>query len=94
MVHRLGRFEATCCSSSYASGILPLLPMMAAWAILIDAPHVFATFSRTYFDREERRARKWLLLGSLVFFLIGPVMVLLNLGPIFSSWPLCGLITI
>ncbi|MEJ7618689.1 MAG: hypothetical protein WKF30_17360, partial [Pyrinomonadaceae bacterium] len=47
----------------YAGGILPLLPMMAAWAILIDAPHVFATFSRTYFDREERRARKWLLAG-------------------------------
>ena len=34
-----------------------LVPMVAAWAILVDAPHVFATFSRTYFDREERRAR-------------------------------------
>src|SRR5256885_6316895 len=42
----------------YVSGILPLVPMVAAWAILIDAPHVFATFSRTYFDRTERRTRK------------------------------------
>lgn len=67
----------------YAGGILPLLPMMAAWAIFIDAPHVFATFSRTYFDREERRARKWLLIGSLLFFLIGPAMVILNQGLIF-----------
>lgn len=67
----------------YAGGVLPLLPMMAAWAIFIDAPHVFATFSRTYFDREERRARKWLLTGSLIFFLVGPVMVLLHQGPLF-----------
>jgi hypothetical protein len=52
----------------YVSGILPLLPMVAAWAILIDAPHVFGTFSRTYFDRAERRERKRLLLGSLLFF--------------------------
>jgi len=67
----------------YVSGILPLIPMVAAWAILIDAPHVFATFSRTYFDRTERRSRKRLLWGSLVFFVIGPVMVLARLGLIF-----------
>jgi hypothetical protein len=62
----------------YVTGILPLVPMIFAWAILIDAPHVFGTFSRTYFDREERRARKRLLVGSLLFFLIGPVMVALG----------------
>ena len=31
----------------YLNGILPLVPMVALWAILIDAPHVFGTFSRT-----------------------------------------------
>jgi hypothetical protein len=67
----------------YVSGILPLVPMVAAWAILIDAPHVFATFSRTYFDRAERRARKRLLLGSLVFFVVGPLMVLAGAGLVF-----------
>jgi hypothetical protein len=67
----------------YVGGILPLVPMVAAWAILIDAPHVFGTFSRTYFDRTERLARKRLLLGSLLFFVIGPVMVLLKLGLVF-----------
>src|SRR5688572_33507487 len=41
----------------YVGGVVPLVPMVAAWAILVDAPHVFATFSRTYFDREERRSR-------------------------------------
>src|SRR3954469_16799049 len=67
----------------YVSGILPLVPMVAAWAILITGPHVFATFSRTYFDRTERRARRRLLLGSLVFFVIGPLMVLAGAGLVF-----------
>ncbi|MDQ3651183.1 MAG: hypothetical protein M3458_13090 [Acidobacteriota bacterium] len=59
----------------YVTGLVPLIPMVAAWAILIDAPHLFGTFSRTYFDREERRVRRRLLFGSLLFFAIGPVMV-------------------
>src|ERR1041385_5549216 len=67
----------------YVSGILPLLPMVALWAILIDAPHVFGTFSRTYFDRAERQQRGRLLWGSLLFFLVGPVMVLAGLGLVF-----------
>lgn len=67
----------------YVSGVLPLVPMVAAWAILIDAPHVFGTFSRTYFDREERRARGRLLWGSLAFFAVGPVMVVAGLGLVF-----------
>src|SRR5678816_769238 len=58
----------------YVLGILPLIPMVALWAILIDAPHVFGTFSRTYFDRTERHNRARLLWGSLLFFLVGPLM--------------------
>lgn len=64
----------------YVTGVLPLIPMVAGWAILIDAPHVFGTLSRTYFDRSEWKTRKRLLLGSLVFFVIGPALVLLGLG--------------
>ena len=67
----------------YISGILPLIPMVALWAILIDAPHVFGTFSRTYFDRTERQNRSRLLWGSLLFFAVGPLMVLAGLGLIF-----------
>src|SRR6266487_681675 len=59
----------------YTTGVLPLIPMVAGWAILIDAPHVFGTFSRTYFDREERRNRPRLLWGSLSFFVVGPLLV-------------------
>jgi hypothetical protein len=64
----------------YIKGIVPLLPMVALWAILIDAPHVFGTFSRTYFDRTERRNRARLLWGSLIFFAVGPLMVFLGAG--------------
>jgi hypothetical protein len=67
----------------YISGFLPLVPMVALWAILIDAPHVFGTFSRTYFDRTERRNRRRLLWGSLLFFAVGPIMVLAGAGLVF-----------
>jgi hypothetical protein len=64
----------------YVTGVLPLIPMVAGWAILIDAPHVFGTFSRTYFDKSEWKTRKRLMLGSLLFFAIGPAMVLIGVG--------------
>ncbi len=67
----------------YVTGILPLLPMVALWAILIDAPHVFGTFSRTYFDRTERQNRARLLWGSLLFFAVGPLLVLAGAGFVF-----------
>src|SRR5438132_10568582 len=64
----------------YVTGIVPLIPMVAGWAILIDAPHVFGTLSRTYFDASEWKPRKRLLLGSLLFFVVGPALVLLGSG--------------
>ena len=67
----------------YVQGVLPLVPMVAVWAILIDAPHVFGTFSRTYFDRTERHSRGRLLWGSLLFFAIGPIMVYAGAGFVF-----------
>jgi hypothetical protein len=67
----------------YLTGLLPLYWMAAAWAILIDAPHVFGTFSRTYFDRAERSLRGRLLWWSLLFFIVGPIMVLAGLGLVF-----------
>ncbi|MDT5155917.1 MAG: hypothetical protein QOH51_274 [Acidobacteriota bacterium] len=67
----------------YVWGLVPLVPMIVAWAVLVDAPHVFATFSRTYFDREERRARGRLLWWSLLFFAAGPLAVVAGLGFVF-----------
>jgi hypothetical protein len=67
----------------YVSGVLPLVVMAVCWAIFVDAPHVFGTFSRTYFDREERKNRPRLLWGSLLFFAVGPIMVLVGWGLLF-----------
>ena len=64
----------------YVTGVLPLIPMVAGWATLIDAPHVFGTLSRTYFDKSEWKTRRRLMLGALLFFLVGPLMVLLGAG--------------
>src|SRR5256886_17086966 len=54
----------------YVTGVLPLIPMVAGWAILIDAPPVFGTLLRTYFDASEWKNRKRLMFGSLLFFLV------------------------
>jgi hypothetical protein len=67
----------------YVARVVPLIPMMVAWAVLVDAPHVFGTFSRTYFDREERRTRGRLLWWSLLFFAVGPLAVLARAGFVF-----------
>ena len=67
----------------YVDGLVPLLPMVALWAVLIDAPHVFGTFSRTYFDRTERQNRGRLLWGSLLFFALGPIAVLAGAAFVF-----------
>ena len=67
----------------YVKGFVSLLVMAATWAILIDAPHVFGTFSRTYFDRTERKNRARLLWGSLLFFAVGPLLVWAGAGFVF-----------
>lgn len=60
---------------------VPLLLLVAIWAIVFDETHGFATISRTYFDAEERARRGRWLWGSLAFFVaVGPVLILLHLG--------------
>jgi hypothetical protein len=47
------------------------------WSVGFDGTHIFATASRTYFDAESRARDRKLLYGSLlVFFSLGPLMVL------------------
>src|SRR5262245_34744087 len=47
------------------------------WSIGFDGTHIFATASRTFFDREARAQNAALFYGSLgFFFAIGPLLVL------------------
>src|SRR5689334_9741280 len=48
------------------------------WALGFDGPHVFGTVSRTYADNEERAKRARLYYGTLSLFLLGPLMLLLD----------------
>jgi hypothetical protein len=60
---------------------VPLLLLVAVWAIVFDETHGFATISRTYFDDEERAKRgRWLWWSLAFFFTIGPVLIVLGLG--------------
>src|ERR1035438_594986 len=45
------------------------------WSVGFDGTHIFATASRTYFNREARKRDRTLLYGSLLFFFsLGPLM--------------------
>src|ERR1044071_4753912 len=48
------------------------------WALGFDGPHVFGTVSRTYADSDERRKRARLYYGTLSLFLLGPLLLLLD----------------
>lgn len=50
------------------------------WYVLLDIPHFFGTYVRTYLDREEMRRRRTLLLGSLGWLIVGPMILLLSYG--------------
>ncbi|MFL6274036.1 MAG: hypothetical protein ACJ74G_02420 [Blastocatellia bacterium] len=49
------------------------------WALGFDGPHVFGTVSRTYADSDERRKRARLYYGTLLLFLLGPSLLLLDM---------------
>jgi hypothetical protein len=59
---------------------VPITYLWWFWSIGLDGTHIFATASRTFFDSEARAQHSKLLYGSLlVFFSIGPLMVLAGL---------------
>ncbi len=58
---------------------VPALFLFWIWIVSVDGPHVFATISRTYLDSREWKERSRLLLGSLAWFLVGPIIVFLSI---------------
>jgi hypothetical protein len=55
-----------------------MLTAWFVWFILLDNPHFFGTYSRTYLDREQWRERGGLLAGSLAWFFVPPAVLLLS----------------
>ena len=48
------------------------------WVIVLDTPHFFATYSRTYLDKAARKQMPRLLILSLGVFLIGPAALIVS----------------
>lgn len=51
----------------------PVFPLQVIWMLGIDGPHVLATVTRTYFDREARKDLGPALWSIVPFVLIGPI---------------------
>ena len=61
----------------------PILTAMLIWNLAIDGPHVFATASRTYFDRIARQKLGWRLWMIIPFAFVGPVLWSIGSGLLF-----------
>jgi hypothetical protein len=55
---------------------LAVLVIYLSWAMLFDATHAFATYSRTYFDKAYYKENRTQLNKTLLVFLIGPAFIL------------------
>ena len=62
----------------------PIWPFYFVMLVFLEGPHVFATATRTYFDRTERRELGWALWMLLPFSLVGPAMFAVGLGAVFT----------
>jgi hypothetical protein len=51
-----------------------VLPLWFLWLWLVEGPHLFATWQRTYLDAGFRRRHRGLLLGSLGWLVPGPLL--------------------
>src|SRR5580698_2469718 len=54
----------------------PLLILQMIWFFGVDGPHDFATVTRTYFDKAERKKLGWFLWILVPLLFVGPVMAL------------------
>ncbi len=64
------------------------LLVVLSWALILDAPHVWATLARTFFDPDEWRVRRREILFSFVWFAVGPAAILTPyaLGAVGAGW--------
>lgn len=53
------------------------LLVVISWGVFLDAPHLFATLGRTFFDPDEWDQKRPELLKSWLFFFLGPAMIIL-----------------
>lgn len=57
-----------------------MLVVWFVWVVMLDTPHFFATYSRTYLDRQARIEHRSLLRRSWLIFLLVPAVILMSAG--------------
>jgi hypothetical protein len=67
----------------------PIMLIYLIWLIGVDGPHVIATVTRTYFDKQERKRLGWFLWIIVPLTLAGPVMVWLGFASLFYLFAVC-----
>ena len=67
----------------------PLLILQMIWFFGVDGPHVFATVTRTYFDKAERKKLGWFLWILVPLLFVGPVMALAGYASLFFLLAFC-----
>lgn len=85
---------------AHASFGVPALSLYWVWILFLDGPHLWATLSRTYLDRQEWAARRGVLLGSLLWLVLpagtllwgaatgdrAPYLIFLPFAQIWAYW--------
>jgi hypothetical protein len=66
----------------FALGVPPA-PIVLFWLIGVDGPHIFATATRTHFDRVERSRLGWWIWVFLPLACIGPLFTLVGYQALF-----------
>jgi hypothetical protein len=63
--------------AAYAFLRFDMMYLWFAWLVLLNGPHLFAMYTRTYLSPEERKRRPALFGGSLWLFAVGPAVLAL-----------------
>ncbi len=67
----------------------PVEPLYIIWMFGVDGPHVLATVTRTYCDKNERRRLGWWLWIIVPFLALGPIAVAFGISPLFYVVAIC-----
>jgi hypothetical protein len=67
----------------------PITLIYLIWLVGIDGPHVIATVTRTYFDKQERKRLGWFLWVIFPLVAAGPLMVWAGQASLFFLFAVC-----
>jgi hypothetical protein len=67
----------------------PITLIYLLWLVGVDGPHVIATVTRTYFDKQERQRLGWFLWVIVPLVVAGPLMVWAGQASLFFLFAVC-----